>query len=108
MATPSTLLFRYSAITFNGHRIHYDLPYATEVENYRGLVVHGPIQATLLLNLAAMERGVAPRRFDFRGLSPAIAGDLLSICAGAGGEAGSYWTHGPSGQVHMEAKATGP
>lgn len=106
--TQSTLLFRYSAITFNGHRIHYDLPYATEVEGYRGLVVHGPIQATLLLNLAAIERGDAPRRFDFRGLSPAIAGDALSVCAGTDGEAGTYWTQGPSGQVHMEAKATGP
>ncbi|ECB6741087.1 protein dehydratase, partial [Salmonella enterica subsp. enterica serovar Panama] len=48
-----TLLFRYSALTFNGHRIHYDYPYATGVEGYSGLVVHGPLQATLLLNLAA-------------------------------------------------------
>ena len=47
------LLFRYSALTFNGHRIHYDQPYVTGVEGYPGLVVHGPLQATLLLNLAA-------------------------------------------------------
>ena len=49
----SVLLFRYSALTFNAHRIHYDQPYATEAEAYPGLVVHGPLQATLLLNLAA-------------------------------------------------------
>ena len=46
-------LFRYSALTFNSHRIHYDLPYVTAEEGYAGLVVHGPIQATLLLNIIA-------------------------------------------------------
>src|SRR5438445_249543 len=54
------MLFRYSAITFNGHRIHYDAPYATTVEGYEGLVVHGPLQATLLLNLAAVIGGQVP------------------------------------------------
>jgi len=58
------MLFRYSAITFNGHRIHYDEPYATTVEGYEGLVVHGPLQATLLLNLAAVIAG------GFRPASP--------------------------------------
>jgi 3-methylfumaryl-CoA hydratase len=47
------LMFRYSALTFNGHRIYYDFPYATEVEHYPGLVIHGPLQGTLLLNFAA-------------------------------------------------------
>jgi 3-methylfumaryl-CoA hydratase len=71
--TPSpTLLFRYSAMTFNGHRIHYDFPYATRAEGYAGLVVHGPLQATLLLNLAAERRGRLPRRFAYRGLAPLI------------------------------------
>lgn len=102
--TTATLLFRYSAVTFNGHRIHYDLPYATEVEGYGGLVVHGPLQATLLLNLAAAESGAAPRRFDYRGLAPAIAGDRLWVCAGDAKES-SYWTQGPSGQIYMEARA---
>ncbi len=46
-------MFRYSALTFNGHRIYYDFPYATEVEHYPGLVIHGPLQGTLLLNFAA-------------------------------------------------------
>ena len=76
LVTPGeALLFRYSALTFNSHRIHYDLPYAREVERYRGLVVHGPLTATLLLDLASRELGDnALRTFAFRGLSPAICG----------------------------------
>lgn len=74
------LLFRYSALTFNTHRIHYDAPYAREVERYRGLVVHGPLIASLLLQLAARECGDnALRRFNFRGLSPAIAEEPLHL-----------------------------
>jgi 3-methylfumaryl-CoA hydratase len=74
------LLFRYSALTFNTHRIHYDAPYAREVERYRGLVVHGPLTASLLLQLAARELGENRlRSFAFRGLSPAIAGEALHL-----------------------------
>lgn len=74
------LLFRYSALTFNTHRIHYDAPYAQEVERYRGLVVHGPLTASLLLQLAAQELGANRlRAFSFRGLSPAIAGEPLHL-----------------------------
>ena len=74
------LLFRYSALTFNTHRIHYDAPYAREVERYRGLVVHGPLTASLLLQLAARELGENRlRSFNFRGLSPAIAGEVLHL-----------------------------
>ncbi|WP_073974606.1 FAS1-like dehydratase domain-containing protein [Erythrobacter donghaensis] len=74
------LLFRYSALTFNTHRIHYDAPYAEQVERYRGLVVHGPLNASLLLQLAARELGENRlRRFQFRGLSPAIAGEPLHL-----------------------------
>ena len=65
-----TMLFRYSAITFNGHRIHYDADYAREVEGYAGLVVHGPMQATWMHTLAAQIAGTVPRRFSYRGLSP--------------------------------------
>ena len=65
--TPTaTLLFRYSALTFNGHRIHYDNHYATEVEGYPGLIVHGPLQATLLVQLAQALRNQPPARFSFR------------------------------------------
>jgi 3-methylfumaryl-CoA hydratase len=75
-----TLLFRYSALTFNSHRIHYDLAYARDIERYRGLVVHGPLSASLLLQLAAKRYGDNRlARFAFRGVSPAIAGDTLHL-----------------------------
>lgn len=79
--TPSEpLLFRFSALTFNSHRIHYDLAYAQGEEGFRGLVVHGPLTATLLLDLARRELGDnALKRFAFRGLSPAIAGEPLHL-----------------------------
>ncbi|MCC6924456.1 MaoC family dehydratase N-terminal domain-containing protein [Novosphingobium sp.] len=74
------LLFRFSALTFNSHRIHYDLRYARDVERYRGLVVHGPLTATLLLDLARRELGDnVLARFAFRGLSPAICGEELNL-----------------------------
>jgi 3-methylfumaryl-CoA hydratase len=74
------LLFRYSALTFNTHRIHYDKPYATQEEGYAGVVVQGPLTATLLLDLARREIGDnALADFAFRGISPAIAGDELLL-----------------------------
>ncbi|MCW1383530.1 MaoC family dehydratase N-terminal domain-containing protein [Novosphingobium sp. KCTC 2891] len=74
------LLFRYSALTFNSHRIHYDLPYAQDEEGYRGLVVHGPLMATLLLDLARRELGEnALTQFAFRAVSPAICGEPLHL-----------------------------
>ena len=66
----TALLFRYSAITFNAHRIHYDLPYAQQVEHYPGLVVHGPLQANLLMAAATRWKGRRPDRFSFRGVHP--------------------------------------
>lgn len=75
------MLFRYSALTFNGHRIHYDEPYAREVEFYPGLVIHGPLQATLMLNLAVAQRGNLPKRFAFRGVNPACGPQTLRIRA---------------------------
>ncbi|WMJ02399.1 MaoC family dehydratase N-terminal domain-containing protein [Pseudomonas chlororaphis subsp. aurantiaca] len=69
-----TLLFRYSAVTFNGHRIHYDFPYVTETEGYPGLVVHGPLIATLSLRAFCRAHPDARlRRFAYRGLRPLIA-----------------------------------
>ena len=73
------LLFRYSALTFNGHRIHYDEPYATTVEHYPGLVIHGPLQATLMLNLAASFAKATPRQFRFRGVAPATGPQTLRV-----------------------------
>ena len=69
-------LFRFSALTFNGHRIHYDLPYATATEHYPGLVVHGPLQAMVLMGAAMQHAGKAPTSYSFRGVRPAFAGPL--------------------------------
>ncbi|MCB1381789.1 MAG: MaoC family dehydratase N-terminal domain-containing protein [Notoacmeibacter sp.] len=76
------MLFRYSALTFNGHRIHYDRSYVTCTEGYPGLVVHGPLIATLLLDhaMAAMP-GARPTRFSFRARSPAFDGNELTLHA---------------------------
>ncbi len=68
------LLFRYSALTFNGHRIHYDYPYATGEEGYPGLVVHGPLIATLLADLVRRHAGRPLRGFQFRANAPLFAG----------------------------------
>jgi len=74
------LLFRYSALTYNAHRIHYDAPYATGVEGYPGLVVQGPLVATLLLDLCAREFGAeALDGFDFRASAPAFCGDAIEL-----------------------------
>jgi 3-methylfumaryl-CoA hydratase len=63
-------LFRFSAATYNAHRIHYDLPYAQEVEKYPALVTHGPMQAIMLVDAATRHAGEAPKRFRFRGVHP--------------------------------------
>jgi 3-methylfumaryl-CoA hydratase len=75
----AVLLFRYSALTFNGHRIHYDADYAREVEGYAGPVVHGPLIATLLMRACARARPERLERLSFRGLSPSFAGEPLSV-----------------------------
>jgi 3-methylfumaryl-CoA hydratase len=87
-----TLLFRYSAITFNGHRIHYDRRYAVEEEHYPGLVMHGPLQATLLLNMAADLRGGAPKRFSFRSVAPVFDGAALLLRAKEANGGLKLWT----------------
>lgn len=99
------LLFRYSAMTFNGHRIHYDNPYVTQVENYPGLIVHGPMQATLLCQLAADINGTAPQSFRFRSLSPIFDDADFTINAEAEGDALKLWTARLGGPVAMEAHA---
>ena len=77
--TDPVLLFRYSALTMNGHRIHYDHVYATEVEGYADLVVHGPLQATLMLTLATKKLGHLPKRFNYRGLAPLTCGTAIAV-----------------------------
>lgn len=101
------LLFRYSALTFNTHRIHYDAPYAQEVERYRGLVVHGPLTASLLLQLAARELGENRlRTFAFRGLSPAIAGEALHLVMRKGDEGYDLAAFAADGRQVTAAQAT--
>ncbi len=102
----SRLLFRYSALTFNTHRIHYDAPYASDVERYRGLVVHGPLTASLLLQLAASELGENRlRRFEFRGVSPAIAGETLHLAIRPGDEGYELGAFAGDGRQVMKASA---
>jgi 3-methylfumaryl-CoA hydratase len=100
-------LFRYSALTFNGHRIHYDRPYAVLIERYPALVIHGPLQATLLLNLAMSENGgVPPDIFTFRSLTPLF--DNQAICLHAGTPVSGklqLWTAPPDGSIAMLAEA---
>lgn len=104
--TPSAaLLFRYSALTFNSHRIHYDAPYVTGAEAYPGLVVHGPLQATLLCHMAADLRGSPPTRFDFRSLSPLYDTIDFTLNAETTAEGMRLWTAALGGPIAMEAIA---
>jgi 3-methylfumaryl-CoA hydratase len=103
------LLFRYSAVTFNGHRIHYDHPYATKVEGYPGLVVHGPLIATLLVDLLRRERPEARlRTYAFKAMRPLFDTAPFEVCgtpADASREA-RLWTRDFEGAMTMEARAT--
>ena len=106
MADP-VLLFRYSALTFNGHRIHYDRDYVTKVEGYPGLVFHGPLQAALIVELAAKLRGgAAPKKFTYRGVQPLFEGSEFSVNANESGEGLELWTANSQGQPTMKATAT--
>ena len=101
------LLFRYSALTFNSHRIHYDRPYAMTVEGYPGLVVHGPLMASLLLDLADRELGPdALASFAFRGVSPAFAGRPLRLLGKRDGADVRLVIADADGRTVMTANAT--
>ncbi|MCP3020578.1 FAS1-like dehydratase domain-containing protein [Cupriavidus basilensis] len=103
------MLFRFSALTFNGHRIHYDHDYVRDVEGYPGLVVHGPLQAMLTLDLLAREMsGATVRRFGFRGLAPIFDHDTVTV--GGATDAGTpgkvtLWTGDDAGGQAMDAWA---
>ena len=110
MVVPDTpLLFRYSALTFNSHRIHYDRPYATGVEGYAGLVVHGPLIATLLVDLLRRNMPAAAlKTFVFRAHKPLCDDARFETCGLAEDEARSakLWTRDAQGEMTMEAGAT--
>ena len=103
------LLFRYSALTFNGHRIHYDRRYVTEVEGYPGLVVHGPLIATLLLDLLRREMPEADvSRFDFKAIRPLFDLEAFSVCGRVGvgdGKTVQLWARDHEGWLTMDATA---
>lgn len=106
------LLFRYSALTFNAHRIHYDYPYATQQEGYSGLVVHGPLIATLLLEhlrarLAQSAPGKRIVHFAFRALSPLVHTDRFAVCAEPAEQLGEFhlWARRSDGALCMQATA---
>ena len=106
MADP-VLLFRYSALTFNGHRIHYDRDYVTRVEGYPGLVFHGPLQAAFIIELAAkVHGGAAPKKFSYRGLQPLFEGSEFSINANETAAGMELWTANSQGQPTMKGTAT--
>jgi 3-methylfumaryl-CoA hydratase len=100
------LLFRYSALTFNGHRIHYDRDYVTKVEGYPGLIVHGPLQAALLIEMAAKLRGKAPATFVYRGLQPLFDGREFSVNASDISTGLDLWTANVRGEPTMRGTAT--
>jgi 3-methylfumaryl-CoA hydratase len=103
------LLFRYSALTFNAHRIHYDYRYATEIEGYPGLVVHGPLIATLLLDLVRRHMPEAVvTRFAFRAISALFDTGPFTICgkAESGRKTISLWARNGSGGLATTATAT--
>jgi 3-methylfumaryl-CoA hydratase len=102
-----TLLFRYSALTFSSHRIHYDAPYAIGAERYRGLVVHGPLTATLLLDLAGRSLGTNRlKQFSFRGQSPAFAGEPLHLVGKAASDTIALAAMGGDGRIIMSGDAS--
>lgn len=101
------LLFRYSALTFNGHRIHYDQPYVTLEEHYPGLVFHGPLQATLLLSLVSEQLGgLPPAEFTFRSVHPLFAGGRALLNLRKDPEHHALWITDDTGTVTMTAKAS--
>jgi hydroxyacyl-ACP dehydratase HTD2-like protein with hotdog domain len=100
------MLFRYSALTGNGHRIHYDHPYVTGEEGYPGLVVHGPLQATLMAgHILDQAPGRRLAKFSFRGRRPCFDSRPLTVLARGAGEAWKAETRDDNGAVCMQAEA---
>ena len=99
------LLFRYSALTFNGHRIHYDRRYVTEEEFYPGLIVHGPLLATLLADLARRNTARKLDAFRFRAVSPVFDTAPFAVCGHAEGDQATLWVRRADGSLAMEAEA---
>jgi len=105
-APDPVLLFRYSAVTFNAHRIHYDEPYARTVEGYPGIIVHGQLTATLMLRAFQKHNpGLRPTAFSFRAVKPLFSGAPFFVEGAAGDEADSFklWARNEAGDLSMTA-----
>jgi 3-methylfumaryl-CoA hydratase len=100
-----TMLFRYSALTFNSHRIHYDRRYVTETEGYPGLIVHGPLIATLLIDLLRRNSDRVVKTYRFRAVSPLFDIAPFSVHGKPTDNGASLWARNPDGNVAMEADA---
>lgn len=101
------LLFRFSALTYNGHRIHYDRDYAVQEEFYPGLVVHGPLLATALLELALEHAGGGRLEgFEFRAVRPTFAPGTIQLCGRRDGSRLRLWSLDQAGFVGMTASVT--
>ena len=102
------LLFRFSALTFNGHRIHYDQPYVTGTEGYPGLIVHGPLMGLLQIELARRSNpDRVPARFEFRALSPVFGGATLAVGARREGDGSVMtWVADGAGGLAQQGKTT--
>ena len=107
IAPGPTMLFRFSALTFNGHRIHYDLDYVRQEEGYPGLIVHGPMQTLLMLDLCR-RNGADVKKLDYRALHPVFHTERLTV-SGNPSEDGSkvdLWTANGAGNYAMTGTAT--
>ncbi len=103
----TVLLFRYSALTFNGHRIHYDRDYVTKVEGYPGLIFHGPLQASFMIEFAAkLHGGTAPKKVSYRGVQPLFEGSEFSVNASKTDSGMDLWTANSQGEPTMKGTAT--
>jgi 3-methylfumaryl-CoA hydratase len=104
VATNEALLFRYSALIFNAHRIHYDRPYC-EKEGYPGLIVHGPLIATLLADLVRRYTDAAVTAFRFRAVRPLFLPSPCIVCGVPKGDSVELWAEDDEGGLIMEAQA---
>jgi len=108
IAPDPVLLFRFSALTFNGHRIHYDLDYVRDEEGYPGLIVHGPLQTILMLDLCRREASKPVRKLDYRAMHPVFHNERFTVNGnpGADGSTAELWTANGAGSYAMRGTAT--
>jgi 3-methylfumaryl-CoA hydratase len=102
------LLFRFSALTFNGHRIHYDIDYVKREEHYPGLVVHGPLQTLLMLDLCRRNDPRPVRKLDYRALHPVFHNEPMSVNGNLAqdGSKAELWTANGAGSYAMAGTAS--